>query len=73
MIKLTRLNDEKLILNAIMIEQVEALPDTTITLINGKKLVVKEAQQQVIQWMTAYYQTIGLQNIANKAGGEADE
>lgn len=72
MIELTRLNDEKLILNAIMIEQVEALPDTTITLINGKKLVVKEAQQKVIQWITDYYQTIGLQNIVIKAG-EDDE
>ena len=42
MIQLTRLNDDLFTLNACMIEQIQSLPDTTITLINGKKIVVKE-------------------------------
>ncbi|WP_441351494.1 flagellar FlbD family protein [Tuberibacillus sp. Marseille-P3662] len=35
-------------LNAFFIEQVESLPDTTITLKSGKKVVVKERESDVI-------------------------
>ncbi|AXI09090.1 flagellar protein FlbD [Oceanobacillus sp. 143] len=70
MIQLFRLNGEAFILNAILIEQIQALPDTTITLLNGKKLVVKNTEKEVIQLVTAYYQTIGLQSIHIEAGEE---
>ncbi|RYL95337.1 flagellar protein FlbD [Sporolactobacillus sp. THM7-4] len=63
MIQLTRFNGQTFFLNVFLIEQIEALPDTTITLTTGKKLVVKESveelNQSVIQflkkipWMTA--------------------
>lgn len=35
-------------LNSFFIEQVESLPDTTITLKSGKKVVVKERESDVI-------------------------
>lgn len=60
MIELTKLNGDSFILNAFMIEQVESLPDTTITLTNGKKLVVKTTKSEVVKKITEYYQTIGL-------------
>lgn len=60
MIELTRLNGETFLLNAFMIEQIQSLPDTTITLTNGKKLVVKSQLDEVVQKITEYYQTIGL-------------
>jgi len=60
MIELTKLNGDSFILNAFMIEQVESLPDTTITLTNGKKLVVKTTKTEVVKKITEYYQTIGL-------------
>lgn len=47
MIELTRFNGQTFILNAFLIEQIESLPDTTITLTTGKKLVVKETPEQV--------------------------
>jgi len=72
MIKLTRLNDEKLILNALMIEQIQSLPDTTITLLNGKKLVVKEKESDVTQLITNYYQKIGIQKALNEAGEDSE-
>jgi len=72
MIKLTRLNDEKLTLNALMIEQIQSLPDTTITLLNGKKLVVKEKESDVIQLITHYYQKIGIQKALNEAGEDSE-
>ena len=43
-----------------MIEQIESLPDTTITLSNGKKLVVQSTERDVVSKITEYYQTIGL-------------
>ncbi len=60
MIELTRLNGETFLLNAFMIEQIQSFPDTTITLTNGKKLVVKSQSDEVVQKITEYYQTIGL-------------
>ncbi|WP_100010952.1 flagellar FlbD family protein [Lentibacillus sediminis] len=69
MIQLIRLNGETFFLNALMIEQVEALPDTTITLAGGKKLVVRNSESELTALITDYYQQIGLQAIINKAGG----
>lgn len=70
MIHLKRLNNEAFTLNAVLIEQVQSLPDTTITLITGKKIVVKDKQSDVIQEITDYYQQIGLQHLQVKAGEE---
>ena len=70
MINLKRLNGEPFILNAILIEQVQSLPDTTITLTNGKKIVVKDKASEVVRMITEYYQLIGLQQVHKKAGEE---
>nr|WP_068672684.1 flagellar FlbD family protein [Oceanobacillus sp. Castelsardo] len=68
MIELIRLNGDSFNLNALLIEQVESLPDsTTITLNNGKKLVVKNKKSEIVQKVTSFYQTIGLQ-LHVKAG-----
>ncbi|RDW17828.1 flagellar FlbD family protein [Oceanobacillus chungangensis] len=72
MIQLLRLNGEPFTLNAVLIEQIQSLPDTTITLLNGKKLVVKNPEKEVVQLITAYYQTIGLQRIHIEAGEESE-
>ena len=70
MITLNRLNKETFTLNALLIEQVQSLPDTTITLINGKKLVVMNDEKDVIRKVTDYYQKVGIQRIQLKAGEE---
>lgn len=66
MIELTRLNGETFTLNAFMIEQIQSLPDTTITLTNGKKIVVQTNESEVIRKITGYYQLIGLFGIEEK-------
>ena len=48
MILLTRINDKSFVINAELIEFVEATPDTMITTTSGKKLFVKETVQDVI-------------------------
>ncbi|HOO33527.1 MAG TPA: flagellar FlbD family protein [Thermotogota bacterium] len=49
MIELTRFNGEPFILNAELIETVEALPDTIITLFNGRKYMVREKVEEVLE------------------------
>ena len=49
MIELTRFNGERFFLNAELIETVEALPDTIITLFNGRKYMVRESSSDVFE------------------------
>ena len=47
MIKVTRLNGKSFTINALYIETVESFPDTTITFTTGKKIVVRETEEEV--------------------------
>lgn len=58
MIRLTRIDGRWFFLNADLIETVETLPDTTITLINGKKYIVKESAEEVVQKVIEYKRKI---------------
>jgi len=55
MIELTRLNGHALILNSDLVKHVEAIPDTTITLTTGDKLVVLESCAEVLQRARQYH------------------
>lgn len=66
MIELKRLNGDDFMLNAFMIEQVQSLPDTTITLVNGKKIVVQTELKVVIDRITNYYRQVGLIGLGEK-------
>ena len=48
MIELTKLNNQKIVINCDLIEYVEAVPDTTITLTTGNKFVVRESVNDFI-------------------------
>ena len=56
MIKLTRLDGERFILNADLIQYVEARPDTFVTLTTGERLVVAESMDEVLRRAIAYQQ-----------------
>ncbi len=56
MIFVTRLNRTEFVINADLIENVEATPDTVITLTTGKKLVVTESPQVIIERVVAFKQ-----------------
>lgn len=60
MIQLTKLNGDFFTLNAVMIEQVQSFPDTTITLINGKKIVVQNPEEEVALMVMSFYQKSGI-------------
>lgn len=68
MIQLTRFNGETFTLNAVMIEQIQSYPDTTITLINGKKLVVKNTESEVVDLVNEFYKKTGVLGTFHEVG-----
>jgi len=53
-IELTRLNGSPLAVNCDLIKYVEASPDTTLTLVTGDKIVVRETCATVAKRVFAY-------------------
>lgn len=62
MIRVTRLNGSNYVLNCEFIETIEATPDTVITTTNGKKLVVAEAVDEIVDRVIEYKAKIQLIN-----------
>ncbi|AZS16108.1 flagellar FlbD family protein [Paenibacillus motobuensis] len=60
MISVTRLNGSQMWLNALMIETVEETPDTYVTLVTGKRIIVLEKAAEVIAMVKDYYSEIGI-------------
>ncbi|HOV27383.1 MAG TPA: flagellar FlbD family protein [Pseudobacteroides sp.] len=54
MIKLTRLNGSTIVLNCDLIESVEETPDTVVTTTSGKKFVVEETIEQIVDKVVQY-------------------
>lgn len=58
MIKVTTLGGKQLVINADLIETLEATPDTVLTLTNGRKYVVAETVEEVVERILAYRRQI---------------
>ena len=54
MIEVTKLSGEKFVVNADHVEAVEAHPDTTLVLANGKRIVVREDVKEVVRRVIEY-------------------
>jgi flagellar protein FlbD len=54
MILVTRLNGDTFALNADLIERVDVTPDTVLSLVDGRKYVVAESAQEVIDKVVAF-------------------
>jgi flagellar protein FlbD len=75
MIQLTRINHTSFILNSDLIENVQATPDTVITLTNGHNYMVLEPPAEVIERIVGYRRRIVQLHDApsNNAAGEGCE
>ncbi|MGN1385237.1 MAG: flagellar FlbD family protein [Bacillus sp. (in: firmicutes)] len=73
MIKVTKLNGKSYHLNAIFMEMVESNPDTTITMTNGSKYVVRESEQEILQAIHNYYQSIKILGYFEKEDGDDEK
>jgi flagellar protein FlbD len=58
-IELHRLQNQKIIVNADLIEFLESTPDTIVSTTTGKKIIVKESVEEVIQKVVAYKREVG--------------
>lgn len=56
MITVTRINDQTITINAELIEFIESTPDTIISTITGKKILVKDSVEEVIEKVIRYRQ-----------------
>ncbi|MDI6823470.1 MAG: flagellar FlbD family protein [Bacillota bacterium] len=65
MIHVTRLNGQPMVLNAELIETVEATPDTVISLTTGRKVLVKESPEEVASRVMTYRRAL------RRGGGRA--
>ena len=54
MIALTRLKGQEMVINAELIETVEKTPDTIIGLVTGKRFMVRETVEEVIERVMDY-------------------
>lgn len=61
MIVVTRLagKDEKeIVINAEMVEMIEEIPETMITMLSGKKIMTKEKKEEIIKRIVTYKKSI---------------
>lgn len=65
MIQVTRLNGSAIVINAELIETIEAAPDTIITLTNKSKYVVREGVEEVIKKVYRYRRRLHASNFSD--------
>lgn len=54
MILVHRLRGEPLFVNADLVESIEATPDTLLTLVDGRKAMVTESPEEVVERIVAF-------------------
>jgi len=54
MIRLNRINKSEVVVNSDQIETIEETPDLVLTLTSGKKIMVKQKLNEVIQLIVDY-------------------
>jgi flagellar protein FlbD len=59
MITVTRFDQSQFFVNADLIEFVEALPDTHISLVTGRKILVRETPQEIVDRILDYRRAVG--------------
>ena len=59
MIPVTRLDGKEFYVNPHQIEYIESNPDTTLIMLSGKRLVVREDYQSVFERIVDYRRLIG--------------
>ena len=66
MIDVTKIDGREITVNSDLIETLEEIPETVITLTTGKKIIVKESRQKVKNLVKSYKQEIFQKYILNE-------
>lgn len=62
MIDITKLNGTQITINESFIETVEETPDTVITMSTGRKIIIRESRQEVINLIKSFRKDIFANN-----------
>lgn len=54
MIRVTRLDQQEIVLNCELFESIESRPDTTIRMVTGASLVVRESVEELLERVRAW-------------------
>jgi flagellar protein FlbD len=63
MIKIVGLDKKEFVINADQIEKLEEIPESVITLVNGRKYLVKESNDEIIAKVIEYKRKIFLGDV----------
>jgi len=66
MIDVTKMDGKQITINSDLIEFVDEIPETVITLTTGKKIIVKESRQKIKNLVKLYKQEIFQKYILNE-------
>lgn len=58
MVEVTRFNKEKILINADLIEMIGETPDTIISMTTGRKFIVMETKEEMVDKIIKYKQRI---------------
>lgn len=59
MISVTRLDGREIVVNAFLIELVESTPDTVLSLTTGRKVLVRESVEDVVERAKLFFGEVG--------------
>lgn len=68
MVTITRMDGSVLVLNADLIETIEAVPDTVVTLTTNRKVMVREPVAVVIERVIAYQRAVRCPDLTTGQG-----
>lgn len=58
MIEVTRFDNRKVLINIDLVERVEECPETIVTFINGKQMIIRESKEEISAKAIEMKQTI---------------
>jgi len=72
MIEVTRMDNTKLIVSSDLIEFIEHLPETIISLTTGKKIMVQETVAEIVEKVVAFRKRLSNHEIEIVEGGNEE-
>jgi len=59
MIKVTNLGGDQVHISPHQVEMIEENPDTVLVMLSGRKIIVRESAEEVVDKMIEYWKTVG--------------
>ena len=60
LITITKLNDKEMVINSDLIESIEAMPDTTVTMTTGRKYIIKTSIDEMLEKVMEFRRQINI-------------